>query len=387
MRQSWDLVVVGAGPAGAATAIGALRARPGLSVLLLDRSDFPRDKACGDGIAPHAIELLAAHGVTGLVDDQVPVSRLRLERGGRAVARDMARPAWVVPREVFDVRLVEAATRAGAVLRRHRVREVEETVTGVTVDGIRGRVVVGADGAHSVVAARTGPGRGRRTALAIRGYAPTSPARRAEQVIVFGDTRQPSYAWSFDRGDGWANIGYGELLTSSRTPPSRSLLLDQLEHLLPGAAAGADHWRAHHLPLAPWRWRPADGRVLLTGDAAGLINPMTGEGIYYAVLTGLLAGHSAASAVGGGRAASSGVRYRAATRHALGRHLAHTALANRLTACSPVLDAGLRAADRDQRVFDDLVDIGLADGVLSTRLLGGLVGAAVLPGSALHARG
>ena len=88
-----DLVVVGAGPAGAATALGALAADPSLSVLLLDRAEFPRDKSCGDGIAPHVLDLLADVGVTGLLDDRVPVTRLRLQRGDLGVDRAMARPA------------------------------------------------------------------------------------------------------------------------------------------------------------------------------------------------------------------------------------------------------------------------------------------------------
>ncbi|MGC3004654.1 NAD(P)/FAD-dependent oxidoreductase, partial [Streptomyces sp. G35A] len=66
----WDLAVIGAGPAGAAAALGALRADASLRVALLDRADFPRDKACGDGVAPHVLDLLAEAGVTGLVDDR-----------------------------------------------------------------------------------------------------------------------------------------------------------------------------------------------------------------------------------------------------------------------------------------------------------------------------
>ncbi|MFH0252206.1 NAD(P)/FAD-dependent oxidoreductase, partial [Streptomyces chitinivorans] len=101
----WDLAVVGAGPAGAAAALGALHTDPGLRVALLDRADFPRDKACGDAVAPHVLDLLARVGVTGLLDDRIPVGRLRLGRGGLTAERPMARPAWVVPRRVLDARL------------------------------------------------------------------------------------------------------------------------------------------------------------------------------------------------------------------------------------------------------------------------------------------
>src|ERR1700710_2333178 len=110
----WDLVVVGAGPAGTSAALGALAADPRRRVLLLDREDFPRDKSCGDGIAPHVFDALAAVGVRDAADGWVPLRRLGLSRGSLAVARPMARPVWVIPREVFDARLVRAATAAGA---------------------------------------------------------------------------------------------------------------------------------------------------------------------------------------------------------------------------------------------------------------------------------
>jgi geranylgeranyl reductase family protein len=369
----WDLAIVGAGPAGAAAALGALHAQPDLSVLLLDRSEFPRDKACGDGIAPHVLDLLAAVGVTDVMRDQVPVTRLRLERGAVTVARPMRRPAWVVPREVFDARLVAAATAAGAVLRRHRVRDVTVDADVVHLDDtISARVLVGADGAHSMVRAATGLGTGT-TAFALRGYAPTPAHRRGEQVIVFGTSRQPSYAWSFDRGDGLANVGYGEVLTSSRPAPSRSLLLSRLEELLPGSTADGTGWRGHHLPLSGRRWPHPDGRVLLAGDAAGLINPLTGEGIYYAVATGLAAGRAAAAA---DHHTGPGAAYRHAVRGLLARHLRHTALTARLATAGSVLEPGLLAAAADQRVFDDLVELGLGRGTITPAVVRGLAGAA-----------
>ena len=143
MTSRWDLVVVGAGPAGSAAALGALHARPDLSVLLLDRSDFPRDKACGDGVAPQVLDVLAAVGVHGLLDDCVPVDRLRLRSAGAAVSRTMARPAYVVPRRVLDARLRDAAVTAGATVRRHRVRAVHAEPDQVRVDDLRAAVVVG----------------------------------------------------------------------------------------------------------------------------------------------------------------------------------------------------------------------------------------------------
>lgn len=375
--RALDLLVVGAGPAGAATAIGALRADPDLRVALLDRATFPRDKACGDGIAPHVLDLLAQHGVTGLLDDWTPVTRLRLRRGALEVDREMRAPAYVVPREVFDARLVSAALRAGAMLVQHRVRALSESPDAVGVDDrFRAAVVVGADGASSVVRRHLGRTQ-QASALAIRGYVPTDRARAGAQVIAFGTGVQPSYAWAFDCGDGTSNVGYGELLAPDRQHPTRTQLLHRLEDLLPGTTLGAERWRAHHLPLSSRHGaHPGRGRLLLVGDAAGLVNPMTGEGIYYAVATGLLAGRAVADALRDGTTATVAARHARDTEALLGRHLRHTDLAARLCRSGRVLDGGLRVAAREQAVFDDLVELGLARGritpLLARRLVGGV---------------
>ncbi|MFB7090490.1 NAD(P)/FAD-dependent oxidoreductase [Streptomyces sp. NPDC056296] len=375
----FDVAVVGAGPAGAAAALGALHADPSLRVVLLDRSDFPRDKACGDGVAPHVLDLLAEVGVTGLVDDQVPVARLRLGFGGLVAERPMARPAWVVPRQVFDARLVDAAVTAGVRFLRHRVRALRQHADAVVLDDqISAAVVVGADGAHSAVRRVLGQPRGP-VALALRGYAPVAPGWRGAQVIEFGTRHQPSYAWSFDRGDGLANVGYGELLHEGRPAPSRALLLERLEVLLSGAAEGGQHWAGHHLPLSMARWRPLAGRVLLVGDAARLVNPLTGEGIHHAVATGIAAGRAAAAALRDERPERAGEDYVRATRRILQPHLRHTAVVARLARSTRLIEAGLRASAADQRVFDDFVELGLAHGRLTRTVALGLGRALLTP--------
>jgi flavin-dependent dehydrogenase len=273
----------------------------------------------------------------------------------------MHRPASVVPREVFDARLLTAALASGAEFRRHTVRRVEAGPANVEVDGsFTADVVVAADGAESVVRRALGitPNRPHQTAIAIRGYAPDPIGAPDVQVIATTEQRWPAYAWSFPLGDGLANVGYGELVSGGAT---RAGLLAGLDALLPGVEPAG--LRAHRLPLSTGRPRLPDGRVLLAGDAASLINPLTGEGIFYAVLSGALAG---AAAVHGPEA---GRTYRRAMRRRLGRHLRHSSTASWMSRWPVVMDGAFRAAAADQRVFDDVVRLGLADGRLTGRTL------------------
>ena len=376
----WDLVVVGAGPAGASAALAALRRRPDARVLILDRADFPRDKSCGDGIAPHALDVLGGLGLGDVTAGHRPVHRLHLGYpGGAGVTGTVRRPVHVIPRAVFDARILAGALAAGAIFQRRTVRRVQPRPDRFVLDGeIPARVVIAADGAESSVRralglARNGPGH---LAVAIRGYAPVRPDLAEEQTIVFGRGDWPAYAWSFPIGDGRANVGYGEVLRPRR-PLTRAHLLDRLHALLPGCAEGGARWRAHHLPLSSQRPRQPDGRILLAGDALSLINPMTGEGIFYAVLSGACAGDIAVGAdVDRG---DPGAAYRTRLRRQLGRHLRHTALTARLARTAWVVDAALAAAARDEATFDSLVELGLGKGLLTGRALIGTARATLRP--------
>jgi geranylgeranyl reductase family protein len=358
----WDLVVVGGGPAGAAAALRAAQLRPGARVLLLDKADFPRDKACGDGIAAHGRDELDSLGLPGLLDDYRPTSRLSVvSPGGLRVSATAARPNHVVPRLVFDARLVAAARERGVEVRRRRVRAVVAEGAHVLVDGsIRARVVVAADGANSTVRrlagiAATPTGH---TAIAVRGYADV-PADDDAQLIAMQKEGWPAYAWSFPIGDGTANVGFGLLLPRLHAAgaPGRQVLHGRLAELLPDRPAR--DLRAHHLPLSTGRPRPGAGRVLLAGDAASLVNPLTGEGIYYALLSGRLAGEAAVEA-----AADPLPAYRRALRQALGRHLRTTDVLARLAQSPGFIDAAIGTAAHRKEVFDLLVEVGLGAGTV-----------------------
>lgn len=369
LREVYDVAIIGGGPAGSAAALAALRSKPGARVLLLDRADFPRDKSCGDGIAPHALDELARLGAAHVLADRAPVQRLRLvSPRGTVASSSLRRPDVVVPRTVFDARLVEAAVARGAELRRSVIRKLELRSGSVVLnDDIEARVVIGADGANGVTRRLLGiPRQDPSTiAVAVRGYIPWETSD-PEQVIVMDGRDWPAYAWRFDAGDGTANVGFGMLLTSLRkTEHGKDVLYERMVELLP-ESAGAGRLRSHHLPLSTQRPVQPDGRVLLAGDAASLINPLTGEGIFYALLSGRLAGAAAVGGTDAGRA------YRDLLDRELGRHLRHTTLLARMTANVRVLDGGVRAAARDPRALDALVEVGLGRGLITAPLVRGL---------------
>ncbi len=371
--ELWDVVIVGAGPAGSAAAAAALTSHPAARVLLLDRRPFPRDKPCGDGIAAESFDVLSQWGfdLDAVLRGYPPIDRLRLTApGGAVVDRRMARPVRTIPRQVFDGRLVADVVARGASLRHHQVRTVEQDADGVLVDGrLRARVLIGADGAESGVRRMTGAAAASgstrpQVALAIRGYGTELPGQERTQWITMGGRHWPAYAWSFPIGDGTANVGYGELL--DRGPLTKSAMLQRMSELLPGLDRPTQ-LRAHRLPLSPGRPHIPDGRILLAGDALSLINPLSGEGIFYALRSGGLAGEAAAA--GGG----AGGWYRRQIARTLGSHLRSTDLAARLVRAPRFIDGGIRAAGLRQRVFDDLVTLALGDGRLSPRLLAGVI--------------
>ncbi|MEV7014086.1 NAD(P)/FAD-dependent oxidoreductase [Streptosporangium sp. NPDC051022] len=362
----WDLVVVGGGPAGSAAALRAKQLRPDARVLLLDKADFPRDKACGDGIAAHGRDELALLGVAGLIADYRPTRHLSVvSPGGARVSAAAARPNHVVPRAVFDARLVDAARARGVEVRRHRVRALTAAGDHVVVDGtVVARAVVAADGANSTVRRLVGiPGSPEEhTAIAVRGYADV-PVEDDVQLIVMQRDGWPAYAWSFPVGDGSANVGFGMLLPRLRATgrPGREVLHGGLAELLPHLPAR--DLRAHHLPLSPGRPRPGAGRVMLAGDAAGLVNPLTGEGIYYALLSGRLAGEAAVRAPADPLPA-----YRRGLGKALGRHLRTTDVLARAARHPGFIDAAIGTAAERTEVFDLLVEVGLGAGTVPPRL-------------------
>lgn len=351
----WDVVIVGAGPAGSAAAVAALRARPNARVLLLDRESAGRDKVCGDGIAPHAIDELSLLGIEATRTEEIVPSVRLVAPGGSGQSAVVGDPGAVVPRRIFDARMLRAAIAAGAEFR------VQKVTTDDVLDAAEQSTVIGADGANSIVRRASGQhsNRGRALAVAIRGYAPT-PAGAPRELVLRWDSRRAGglcYAWAFPTAEGTTNVGYG--MSSAAQDHDRAHLERRLRELLPEYDLTGAPLTGHTLPLTVRRPRPAVGRILLAGDAASLISPFTGEGIFSAIVSGALAGTAAVSAAEPGAAYTRALRRRFARQHRQAR-LLYPLIDSRL-----VLETVVRASARDRRLFERLLDVGLGDRAFS----------------------
>ena len=311
-----EVIVVGAGPAGASAAFHL--AQRGRRVLLLDRQTFPRDKSCGDGLTRSATRFLAGMGVLDLLKDTQTIGGVRVHMRGRG-SRDFNYPEGlsnpdhgiVVPRLDLDDAICRRAVEVGAEFWQatHVTRLIRNNgaIAGVEVvrNGekreLRAPVVVAADGASSRLARQAGlikttpEGYG----FAIRGYysGVVNLSNLLEIYMPVKDVTDrfllPSYGWVFPLGPSLANIGVGVFQRDS------SETVRNLFHRFLADLQQQDDRFANIELCAPWKGAPlrfdfapencVGPGLVIVGDAAGMISPFTGEGISYALESGSLA--------------------------------------------------------------------------------------------------
>jgi len=332
-----DVLIVGAGPAGIAAGIEARRF--GLDALVVDKAGFPRDKTCGDGLTTGALRLLEDLGLdVRTLPSYAPITETVLvSPTGREVVVPLPRDgayAGVVTRVELDAALVDHARANGVDVREHAGVVAVDAHNAVTLaDGtiVWPRWIVAADGHYSPVrrmlSGSTHAALG--TWHAFRQYFTGVDDRRL--WVLFEEDFLPGYAWVFPVGDGRANVGFGVLRDDGdragkalaeqwRTLTDRPSVRRALgPHARPDGAM-----RAWPIPASYDRARLAHGRALFVGDAANVVDPMTGEGIAQALETGALAVRAIAASPGDVGAVAA--RYRASVDRALGRDLRFAAL-------------------------------------------------------------
>jgi geranylgeranyl reductase family protein len=320
-----DVIVVGAGPSGSATAYHLAQA--GLDVLLLEKTVFPREKVCGDGLTPRATKQLIKMGVDLDAPGWIRNKGLRIIGGG--VRMELPWPdlasypdyGLVRTRMDFDQILVERAVAVGAKLRMNTsVTEpiVDDTgrITGVvakTPDGearFTAPLVVAADGNSTRLSLAMGLRKrdDRPMGVAVRRYY-TSPRHDDDYLESWlelwdGERLLPGYGWVFGVGDGTSNVGLGLLNTSDafKNVDYRGLLKSWLAGMPEEWGYQEDNAtgpvRGAALPMGFNRTPHYTRGLLLVGDAGGMINPFNGEGIAYAMESAEMAAEIIVQALG-----------------------------------------------------------------------------------------
>jgi menaquinone-9 beta-reductase len=311
-----DVAVVGGGPSGSAAA--HYLATRGHSVLVCEKKSFPREKTCGDGLTPRAVKVLQEMGLASELETWERVRGLRVHAAGRTLELEFPRLdafcdyGLVKPRKDLDQLVLDNAETAGAkVLYKTHVEEPvfeDGVVRGFRAkrDGgseeVRASFVVSAEGAATKFCRSLGRIRNEAYPMgfAIRQYF-RSPMEHSGWFDAYLDIRSgpesvPGYGWVFPVGDGTVNAGVGLLSTYGDW---RSVNLHHLQDFfvsqLPEEWEVNSHTvcsrpRAGRLFMGASVWPPHGAGFVVTGDAAGMINPCNGEGIAYGYETGRIAG-------------------------------------------------------------------------------------------------
>jgi geranylgeranyl reductase family protein len=296
-RGEWDVAVVGAGPAGLAAASAA--AATGARTVVLERAEHPRYKTCGGGLIGASLAAVAGQ-IEVPARDQIRSATFTL-RGQREFTREHREPLLaMVMREEFDAALLLRATGNGAVVRqRAPVRALDQApghASARLADGsvVTAKVIIGADGSSGVSARHVGVRFDQvDLGLELEIAVPRAVARQwAGRVLLDWGELPASYGWVFPKGD---RLTVGVIAARGNGDATRAYLREFTDRLRLGSfevARDSGHLTRCRSDASSLR----NGRVLVAGDAAGLLDPWTREGISFALRSGALAGEFAAKA-------------------------------------------------------------------------------------------
>jgi geranylgeranyl reductase family protein len=290
----WDVVISGAGPAGSSLAYRLARA--GVDTILVERARFPRWKACGGGLQARCLAHLPLE-IAPVVETTLRRIAFTLGFGDRFLRSADAPLAFGVRRNVFDNFLLEQAVTAGAELRdRTTARGVQPhadvVVLETTAGSIAGRVLVGADGANGIVGRHVNDRRAFYQQVGLYAEIPREWLRigvvEDETIRIDWGTLPRGYGWIFPKRE-TVNVGVGT--THRFGSQLRRYFMDFVtaERLLRDGRVSDIQLTGHTLPTMTSRTRFVADRVLVVGDAAGMVEPLTGDGLSHAFLGSRLA--------------------------------------------------------------------------------------------------
>jgi geranylgeranyl reductase family protein len=321
--KSYDVVISEAGPAGCSAAL--FLARKGHKVLLIDKARFPRQKVYGEGLTAASSALLEDLGVmerlrqsSGSLTEFSGVTLVSpvgtVLQGSIGQSGHLKGRCWVIPRTVLDESLVSSAREHSS------ITFLDQTaVSGLIMDGDRargvsssagefyGRVIIAADGVYSPVAARLKRANHSRSqqGFAMRAWFSEVDGLQDSIELCYDNALLPGYGWIFPAGHKRANVGVF-LLTRFSEQRGMKRLFERFVAENPHAASRLDRalmepgtLKSWPLPLGSFPGQRGQSNVLLAGDAGSFIDPLTGEGIYYALKSGHYAAEAAAWALDG----------------------------------------------------------------------------------------
>lgn len=312
--QKFDVVVVGAGPAGASSAI--IFGQNGISTALLDKKNFPRDKTCGDGITYKAKADLIKLGVLDEIEKSAPFkvngyslifsdnSKLKFE-----FADNKESQIYIISRNEFDNILLKKAMEYKSVhfLPEIEIKKLADDFKGVVSknnETIHAKTIIDATGYNSILGQHNREVH--KNALAVRGYYENLTGLDKTVEIYFTSSVSPGYFWIFPTSDSSANVGCGTFINivEKKSLNLKAILQDFIENhpiaskkfknaKLEGRIEGGK------IPLAfgNFDWSRVTNNLISIGDAGGFVNPITAEGISYAIKTGILAAEVVSKAI------------------------------------------------------------------------------------------
>jgi menaquinone-9 beta-reductase len=320
ISEQADIIIIGAGPAGTTCAL-QLRNAPHLKVILLDKATFPRQKVCGDAIGGHSIKMLLK--ICPELMDSFRLFPAKTRTRQTQIFVNKQKPflikwvneAYCCTRLDFDNFLVEGVKKFAKnvkVVEGFSVHHIEKNANGITVSNkdssqsYTAKIIIGADGAHSVVSKQLTDTRMElhNHSAAVRAYFEGVTNMRNDTTEIYvSKAFTPGYLWVFPVSDTITNVGFGMLSEeiSKREVNLRQSLFEFIEQMPVlkakfNAAKPIGKIEGFGLPMGSRRVTMSGDGFLLTGDAASLIDPSSGDGIGNAIVSGIFAGEKAVEA-------------------------------------------------------------------------------------------